>query len=148
MAYRTDDMFSFAAFDPSKMNESFREFAEKGASQSRDAYGRMKFAAEEATNTAESTIQAAQAGTLEFGLKAMDALRTNADMSLAHLEQLFSVRSISEFMQLQTAFIRRQAELTVEQARTLQDSTRKLAENVVEPGRQAAEKVMATFKAA
>jgi phasin len=148
MAYRTDDMFSFAAFDPSKMNESFREFAEKGASQSRDAYGRMKFAAEEATNTAQSTIQAAQAGTLEFGLKAMDALRTNADMSLAHLEQLFSVRSISEFMQLQTAFIRRQAELTVEQARTLQDSTRKLAENVVEPGRQAAEKVMATFKAA
>jgi phasin len=148
MAYRTDDMFSFAAFDPSKMNESFREFAEKGASQSRDAYGRMKFAAEEATNTAQSTIQAAQAGTLEFGLKAMDALRTNADMSLAHLEQLFSVRSISEFMQLQTAFIRRQAELTVEQARTLQDSTRELAENVVEPGRQAAEKVMATFKAA
>jgi phasin len=148
MAYRTDDIFSFAAFDPSKMNESFREFAEKGASQSCDAYGRMKFAAEEATNTAQSTIQAAQAGTLEIGLKAMDALRTNADMSLAHLEQLFSVRSISEFMQLQTAFIRRQAELTVEQARTLQDSTRKLAENVVEPGKQAAEKVMATFKAA
>jgi phasin len=142
-------MFSFAAaFDPSKMNESFRDFAEKGGNQSREAYARMKLAAEEATRTAQSTIQSAQAGTLEIGLQAMDAIRTNADMSLAHLEQLFSARSISEFMQLQTAFIRKHTELTVEQARAMQDSTRKLTEKVVEPGRQAAEKVMASFKAA
>jgi phasin len=130
------------------MNESFRDFAEKGGNQSREAYARMKLAAEEATRTAQSTIQSAQAGTLEIGLQAMDAIRTNADMSLAHLEQLFSARSISEFMQLQTAFIRKHTELTVEQARAMQDSTRKLTEKVVEPGRQAAEKVMASFKAA
>ncbi|TDK35056.1 phasin [Rhizobium deserti] len=148
MAYRTDDMFSFAAFDPSKMNESFRDLAEKGVNQSREAYAKMKMTAEEATTAAQSTIQSAQAGTLEIGLQAMDAIRTNADMSLAHLEQLFSARSISEFMQLQTAFIRQQTEFTLEQARAMQDSTRKLAKNVVEPGRQAAEKAMASFKAA
>ncbi|WP_281029203.1 phasin family protein [Rhizobium deserti] len=141
-------MFSFAAFDPSKMNESFRDLAEKGVNQSREAYAKMKMTAEEATTAAQSTIQSAQAGTLEIGLQAMDAIRTNADMSLAHLEQLFSARSISEFMQLQTAFIRQQTEFTLEQARAMQDSTRKLAKNVVEPGRQAAEKAMASFKAA
>ena len=148
MASRTDDWFSFAAFEPSKMNESLRDLAEKGANQSREAYGRMKLVAEEATKTAQSTIHSAQAGTVELGLNAMNALRANADLSLAHMEQLFSARSVSDFMQLQTAFIRKQAELAAEQARVMQDSTRKLAENVVKPGKEAAEKMMASFKAA
>ena len=30
-AKKTDDAFSIAAFDPAKVSESFREFAEKGA---------------------------------------------------------------------------------------------------------------------
>jgi len=74
MAYKTDDIFSFAAFDPAKFTDSFRDFAEKGATQSREAYSKMKTAAEEATRTVESTMQSAQAGSVELGLKAIDAL--------------------------------------------------------------------------
>ncbi|TCV76138.1 phasin [Neorhizobium sp. R1-B] len=148
MAYKTDDIFSFTAFDPAKLTESFREFAEKGATQSRDAYAKMKTAAEEATKTVETTLQSAQAGSVELGLKAIDALRTNADMSLSHMEALLGVKSVSELFELQTAFIRKQAEITVEQAKSMQDAARKLAENVSQPGKVAAEKVMATFKAA
>ena len=148
MAYKTDDVFSFTAFDPAKLTESFREFAEKGATQSRDAYAKMKTAAEEATKTVETTLQSAQAGSVELGLKAIDALRTNADMSLSHMEALLGVKSVSELFELQTAFIRKQAEITVEQAKSMQDAARKLAENVSQPGKVAAEKVMATFKAA
>ncbi|SMF44096.1 phasin [Neorhizobium sp. CSC1952] len=148
MAYRTDDIFSFSAFDPAKLTESFREFAEKGATQSRDAYAKMKVAAEEATKTVETTMQSAQAGSVELGLKAIDALRTNADMSLSHMEALLGVKSVSELLELQTAFIRKQAEVTVEQAKAMQDAARKLAEDVAKPGKEAAEKAMATFKAA
>ncbi len=148
MAYKTDDIFSFTAFDPAKLTESFREFAEKGATQSREAYAKMKTAAEEATKTVETTLQSAQAGSVELGLKAIDALRTNADMSLSHMEALLGVKSVSELFELQTAFIRKQAEITVEQAKSMQDAARKLAENVSQPGKVAAEKVMATFKAA
>ena len=43
---------------------------------------------------------------------------------------------------------RKQAELTVDQARSIQDATRKLAEAVSQPGKEAAEKAMSTFKAA
>lgn len=148
MAYKTDDIFSFAAFDPSKMNESFRDFAEKGATQSREAYSKMKMAAEEATRTVESTMQSAQAGSVELGLKAIDALRTNADMSLSHMEALMGVKSVSELFELQTAFFRKQAELTVEQAKSMQDVARKIAEDVGKPGKDAAEKAMANFKVA
>lgn len=148
MAYRTDDIFSFGALDPAKFTESFREFAEKGAAQSREAYAKVKAATEEASRTVETTMQSAQAGSVEIGLKAIEALRTNADLSLSHMESLFGVKSVAEFVELQSSFIRKQAEFNVEQAKTIQDASRKLAEAVAQPGRDAAEKVMATFKAA
>jgi hypothetical protein len=77
----TKDIFSFSSFDPSKMQESFRDFAEKGAVQSKEAYAKMKSATEEATKTVEATVQTAQAGTVELGLKAIDAMRTTLSSS-------------------------------------------------------------------
>ncbi len=123
-----------------------RDFAEKGATQSREAYARMKAAAEEASRTVESTIYSAQAGSMELGIKAIDALRMNADMSFSHMEALIGAKSLSQFLELQTSFMRKQAEVTLEQARSMQDAARKVAEDVAKPGKQAAEKVMAKFQ--
>ncbi|MCA1441143.1 phasin [Ensifer sp. IC4062] len=145
---KTDDAFSLSSFDPAKFADSFREFAEKGAAQSKDAYVKMKTAAEEATKTVEATLENAQTGTVELGLKAIDALRTNAENSLSHMEALLGVRSLSELVELQTTFIRKQAELAVEQAKTMQEATKKVAENVAKPGKDAAEKAMSNFKKA
>ncbi|HXV28884.1 MAG TPA: phasin [Sinorhizobium sp.] len=144
---KTEDAFSLS-FDPTKFADSFREFAEKGATQSKDAYEKMKTAAEEATKTVEATFEKAQSGSVELGLKAIDALRTNAENSLSHMEKLLGVKSVSELVELQTAFIRKQAELAVEQAKTMQEATRKVAENVAKPGKDAAEKAMSSFKKA
>ncbi|MDO1581083.1 phasin [Rhizobium oryzicola] len=147
MAYRADDVFSFSAFDPSRVTESLRDFAEKGASQSREAFSKIKVAAEEATKTVEATVQSAQAGTVEIGLKAIDAVRTNADLSLSHMEALLGVKSVAELIELQTGFFRKQAEITVEQAKAMQEATRKLAEDVTKPGKEAVEKFASSFKA-
>ena len=65
---KTDDVFSIASFDPSKLAESFRDFAEKGAQQSKEAYAKLKSAGEEAGKTLEATVQTAQAGSVEIGL--------------------------------------------------------------------------------
>ncbi|WP_317208248.1 phasin family protein [Rhizobium halophilum] len=148
MAYRSDDVFSFTAFDPATLTESYRAFTEKGVAQTRETYSRVKTAAEEASKAAEATLQSAQAGSVEIGLKAIEALRINTDLSLSHMESLMGVKSVSEFLELQTTFIRKQAELTVEQAKSLQDATRKMAEAVSQPGKEAAEKAMSNFKAA
>ncbi len=72
-AKKTDDVFSIASIDPSKLSESFREFAEKGATQTKEAYAKMKEAAEDATKTVEATLESAQAGSVELGLKAIEA---------------------------------------------------------------------------
>ncbi|MBB3313078.1 phasin [Rhizobium sp. BK196] len=145
---KTDDVFSIASFDPSKLAESFRDFAEKGAQQSKEAYAKLKSAGEEASKTLEATVQTAQAGSVEIGLKAVDALRINAESSLSHMEALLGVKSVAEFFELQTSFLRKQAEITIEQAKSLQETTKQVAEKVAKPSKEAAEKVMASFKAA
>lgn len=145
---KIDDVFSIASIDPSKFSESFRDFAEKGAAQSKEAYAKMKEAAEDATKTVEATLESAQAGSVELGLKAIDALRTNAENSLSHMEALLGVKSVSELFELQTAFLRKQAEVAVEQAKTLQETSKKVAEKVSAPGKSAAEKAMKSFKTA
>jgi phasin len=146
MAYRTDDMFSFSAFNPSKLTDTLREMVEKNAVQSRDVFGKLKSAAEDATKTLETTLHTAQAGSVEFGLKAIDAMRTNVDLSMAHMQAILGVRSVAELVELQAGFLRRQTETTVEQAKLMQDTARKVAEEVARPGREAAEKAMSTFK--
>lgn len=143
---KTDDAFSMASFDPSKVTESLRDFAEKGAAQSKEAYSKMKVAAEDAQKTVEATLESAQSGSVELGLKAIDALRTNAESSLSHMEALLSVKSVSELFELQTAFIRKQAEMAMEQAKSMQETTRKIAENVTKPGKDAAEKLVSGMK--
>lgn len=145
---KTDDVFSIASFDPSKLAESFREFAEKGAQQSKDAYAKLKTAGEEAGKTLEATVQTAQAGTVEIGLKAIDVLRVNAESSLSHMEALLGVKSIAEFVELQTSFLRKQAEIAVDQAKSMQETTKQVAEKLAKPSKEAAEKAMASFKVA
>jgi len=145
---KTADAFSFSSFDPSKFTEGFRDVAEKGAAQSKDAYAKMKLAAEDATKTIETTLATAQAGTVELGLKTIDTFRTNAELSLSHMEALLGVKSISQLVELQTSFLRKQAEITVEQAKTLQETVKKVAEDVTRPSKTAAEKAMSAFKPA
>jgi len=145
---KKDDVFAMTSFDPSKLADNIRDFTEKGAEQSRDAFARLKTATEDAAKTVETTVETAHAGSVELGLKAIGALRAHTESSLSHMEALLGVKSVSEFVELQTAFLRKQVEATAEQAKTMQEATRKLAESVVKPGKEAAEKAFAALKVA
>ncbi|MDA4847588.1 phasin [Hoeflea poritis] len=142
----TEDAFAFAAMDPTKLTETYREFAEKGLVQSKDAYDKLKTAAEDATKTVEQTLESAQAGTVELSIKAIEAVRANADNSLTHLEALLGVKSVAELFELQSAFIRKQAEAAVDQAKDIQEAARKVADQVSKPGKDAYEKAAKNFK--
>ena len=144
----SDDVFSLSAFDPSKFSDTFRDLAEKSSSKTKETLSKVKEVTEEAGKTVEATLQNAQAGTVELGMSAIGMIRTNTESSLAHIESLLGVKSVSEFFELQTSFLRKQAELTVEQAKSLQETTKQVAENVAKPSKEAAEKAMASFKVA
>ncbi|WP_082655465.1 phasin family protein [Aureimonas sp. D3] len=131
-----------AAFgmDPSKMTETFRATAEKSMEQSREAYARMKTAADEAAKTLEATIENAHSGSLNLTKRALDGMRTQAEMNFSHLEKLAGVKSVSEFIELQTSFFRQQVELATRQARDIQSASQSAAREVLQPSREAAER--------
>ena len=142
----SDDVFSLSAFDPSKFSDTFRDLAEKSSSKTKETLSKVKEVTEEAGKTVEATLQNAQAGTVELGMSAIGMIRTNTESSLAHLESLLGVKSVSEFFELQTSFFRKQAEAAVEQVKVLTETSKKIAENVSQPGKTAAEKAMSSFK--
>lgn len=142
----SDDVFSFSTFDPSKLSDNFRDIAEKSSAKTKEALAKVKEATEEASRTVEATLHNAQAGTVELGMAAIGMIRSNTESSLAHLEALLGVKSVSELFELQTAFLRKQAEAAVEQAKALTETSKKVAEKVTKPGKDAAEKAMSSFK--
>jgi phasin len=142
----SDDVFSFSSFDPSKLSDNFRDFAEKSSGKTKEAIAKVKEATEEASKTVEATLQNAQAGTVELGMAAIGMIRSNTESSLAHLESLLGVKSVSELFELQTAYLRKQAEAAVEQAKALTETSKKVAETIAKPGKDAAEKAMSSFK--
>jgi phasin len=143
---KTEDAFSISAFDPSKFTENFRDFAEKNSVKTKEALAKVKEATEEAGKTVEATFTNAHAGTVELGKKTIALLRANTENSFSHLESLLGAKSVSELFELQTGFIRKQAELAVEQAKALSETSKKIAEQVTKPGKDAAEKAMSSFK--
>lgn len=136
------EAFSFPA--PSlEVPAVFREFAEKSVSQARDAYAKMKTATEEATGLAEETFENARDGAMAMGVKAIDAAKTNSDASFALVRDMFGAKSMSDLVELQSAFARKQFETMAEQMKELQALGEKYITTTTRP---VSAKVEKTFK--
>ncbi len=145
---KTGETIEFPAFDASKASDQFRSFAEKGIEQSKEAYEKLKSGAEEAQKTMEATFETAKTASNELSLKVIGAMRANAEAGFSHLEALLGAKSLSEVLELQTAYVRKGVEMAVEQAKDIQSISTKAAEDVAKPVRSAFEKSMKDMKAA
>ncbi|WP_102960756.1 phasin [Mangrovicella endophytica] len=132
--------------DPAKFSETFRAMTEKSMEQSRQAYARMKSAAEDATKTLESTMENAHQGSLSLSRKAIEAMRNNAEMGFEHLDRMMGVKSFAELIELQTSYVRKQIETATDQAKELQTLSQSLAQDMLKPGREAFQKAADTVR--
>jgi phasin len=144
----TIENVEFPSFDASKATDQIRAFAEKGVEQSKEAYAKLKTGAEETQRALESSYETAKGVSGELSLKTISALRSNAEAGFSHLEALMGAKSLSEVMELQTAFLRKGFETTVEQAKDFQSIASKAVEEVSKPMKTAFEKAMKEIKAA
>jgi len=144
----TIETVEFPTFDASKATDQLRTFAEKGVEQSKEAYAKLKTNAEETQKAFEASYKSARAASDELSLKTIAALRANAEANFAHLEALVAARSLSEFIELQTSFLRKRVELGVAQAKDFQAVATKAAEEVTRPLKSAVEKTFQELKAA
>jgi phasin len=144
----TFENVEFPSFDTSKATEQFRAFAEKGVEQSKEAYAKLKSGAEETQKVLETTFETAKTASGDLSLKTISAFRANAEAGFSHLEALIGARSISEVVELQTAFLRKQVETSVQQAKDFQAVASKAAEDVSRPIKTAVEKAFTELKVA
>jgi len=134
------ETIEFPSFDASKATEQFRDFAEKGMEQTKEVYAKLKTGAEEAQKTLETAFETVKTAGSDVSLKAISAMRANAEMTFSHLEALVGVKSVSEYFELQSAFARKSVELAVSQAKDLQAASSKAFEDVSKPMKTAFEK--------
>lgn len=147
-AAKTAETIEFPTFDADKTADQFRAFAEKGVEQSKEAYAKMKTGAENAQKAMESTLETARAAGSEFSMKSIAAARANTEAGFAHLEALVAAKSLSEVIELQTAFLRKAVETAVEQGKDFQAASTKAAEEVSKPMKEAFESIVKELKIA
>src|SRR5262245_58195781 len=127
---------------------SFREFAEKSIAQAREAYAKIKSAAEDASDVVEDTYETAREGVFSLSVKTLDAVKTNSDASFALARDLFAAKTFAEVIELQTAYARKQFDLVTTQVREFQELTTKLVTDTTKPVTAQVEKTFSHFKAA
>jgi phasin len=127
--------FEMPKFDMPKveMPAAFREFAERGVAQAKDTYEKMKAAAEEATDVIETTYSTATKGASDYGLKVIEAARTNANAAFDFAGELLAAKTLSEVIELSSAHARKQFETLTAQGKELSALAQKVATDTCEP---------------
>ncbi|MFK5980297.1 MAG: phasin family protein [Rhizobiaceae bacterium] len=135
--------FDASAFDFAKMNETFREYAEKGAAQQEEFYSNFKTVAEEAKVSAEEAMEVARGAGDELSAKAVKNVKANTEAGTAFFEGMMGVKSFTEAFDLQGAFFRTQFETVSAQVKDAVELTTKVSEKAAAPAKAAYEKAVA-----
>jgi len=126
------DPFS-ASVIPFEVPEQMRAFAEKGVSQARDSYAKFKDAAENQNSTIEAVFNCASKGAGAYSTKLMEFMKANTTANLDFAQELLSVKSPSEALELWTSHARKQFETFGAQAKELTELAQKCAAETAEP---------------
>ena len=127
--------FELPGFDLPKFEvpAAFREAAEKGVAQAKEGWEKMKSATEEATEVLEESYTTAAKGTSEYGLKVIDAARTNTNAAFDFATEMAMAKSLSELVELSTAHARKQFDTVSAQTKELTSLAQKVTADTVEP---------------
>jgi hypothetical protein len=78
--------------------EAIREFAQQGASYTKDMYEKTKVAAEETNKLIERTYSTVAKSAADFNVQWIEMVRANTNSALDFSRQLVGVKSPSEFL--------------------------------------------------
>ncbi len=141
--------FDMSQFDISKFDVSnlevpaaYRDLTEKALEQTKEGYAKAKAAAEDAVDVVEETLETARDTALEAQMKTVDNAKANTDAVYDFWKDMFSVKSASEAIELQTSFGRQQFEMLSSQSKDLQELASKAVTAATKPSKEAFEKAM------
>ena len=112
---------------------AFREMTEKGVNQAKDAYAKMKTAAEETTGMLETTYANASKGAADCGFKMIEMARANCNSAFDFAAELLAARTLAQVVEISTSHTRKQIELATEQDKELAALAQQVATHTAEP---------------
>lgn len=135
-------------FDTAAATDQLRTIAEKGMEQSGKAYAALKENTEALQKAVEDSFENAKVAGNDWSLKTIAVMRKNTEAGFDHLEALAGATTLSQFIELQTAFARSQSEAAADQAKEMQAAATKATEELFKPFKDAYSKTMSELKVA
>jgi phasin len=113
--------------------ESVRALAEKTVAQTREAYDLSKDAFDASVTTFERSFDAAGQGATAFNRKIVDIARRNVDTSFDLAKSLASAKNLTDIVELQAAYWRKQFGVLTDQAEEVRALSTKVTADTVMP---------------
>jgi len=113
--------------------EGVRALAEKTVAQTREAYDRSKDAFDASLTTFEKSFDAAGQGAAAFNRKIVDIARRNVDASFDLAKSLAGAKNLTDVVELQAAFWRKQFDALTVQAEEVRALSTKVTADAAEP---------------
>ncbi|MEL6436065.1 MAG: phasin family protein [Pseudomonadota bacterium] len=132
--------------DPAKVLEQVRETAEQNLAAVKDNFAKSQNVLTTLQAEAEDGVAVVQDQTSKISMALIDVVRKNTEASLMHAEKLVGVTSIAQLIELQTGFLRQQAENTLETTKNLQTLYQDAGTQMVGDAKDAAEKAMSELR--
>jgi phasin len=136
----SSDPFS-ASVIPFEVPEQVRAFAEKGVSQARESYTKVKDAAETHNSTIEAVFTTATRGVTDYSAKLLDIYKANSSATFDFAQELVSAKTPSQAMELWSAHTKKQVETLTAQAKELAELAQRIATETAEPIKTGASKL-------
>lgn len=146
MAEAAQDAFAMPMANATEYLEQVRAMAEEGMNTTKEAIEKSRVAYEDLQKEAEASIHTAQAHSAKISLVAIETMRSASESTFKHLEKLVGIKSVADLVELQTAYVREQAEKAVDTAKNMQGLYQQASEEMTAPAKAAADKAMDMLK--
>jgi phasin len=113
--------------------EGVRALAERTVAQTREAYARSMNAFDASLTTFERSFEAAGQGAAAFNRKIVDIARRNVEASFNLATSLAGAKNLTDIVQLQVAFWRKQFAIWTDQADEIRALSTKVTADAAEP---------------
>jgi phasin len=122
-----------AGFQKTSELHAFSEVAQNGAAQAKQTYERMSAATTEAADLMKTSCSTALKGAREYNNKFMEIAQFNTNAAFDFVQELYGIKSPSDFMELTTEHARKQTATLTEQTKELAALAQKVALATTEP---------------
>ncbi|MDL2402897.1 phasin [Rhizobium mayense] len=144
---RSFETIENSASSAPKVVDQFGASVEKGNKQLTEAFLKFASSAEETQKMLTPILETTNLVGYELTLKTVAALQANTEAGFSHLQALLGANSPSQFFELQSTYLRKRVDASIEQAKEFRALANKAVAEISKPIKGAFDKALTDLKA-